>query len=146
MNRISKVLADTTSKMMFRTANISAVTEHSSNFRTIELTGDALKNATWSPGDKVQVRTVLAGGPRGPTPPSHGTKPRARPFSLPTPMAPGPDPAGSEPSSSDIPASSSGPGLRSTSTTSPGRSSSWATRRRLALSLPGNARTPMCNP
>ena len=57
MNRVSKILADTTSKMMFRTAEVRSVTEHSHNFRSIELTGDALKKATWSPGDKVQVRT-----------------------------------------------------------------------------------------
>jgi ferric-chelate reductase (NADPH) len=61
MNRVTKALADTTSRMLFRAAEVTAVAEHGAHFRTIELTGDALKKATWSVGDKIQVRTRPAG-------------------------------------------------------------------------------------
>ena len=57
MNRITKALSDTASRMFFLSSEVTAVTEHGSHFRSIELTGDGLKNATWNLGDKVQVRT-----------------------------------------------------------------------------------------
>lgn len=57
MNRITKALADTASKMLFRASVVTAVADHGAHFRSIVLTGDALAKATWSVGDKVQVRT-----------------------------------------------------------------------------------------
>ncbi|MGH9043742.1 MAG: siderophore-interacting protein [Acidimicrobiales bacterium] len=62
MTRIAKMIADTTSKMLFRNAEVIAVTDHGGNFRAIELAGDALRKATWTVGDKVQVRTDPAAG------------------------------------------------------------------------------------
>jgi ferric-chelate reductase (NADPH) len=61
MTRITKMLADTTSKVLFRNAEVTAVTDHAGNFREIELAGDALRKATWTVGDKVQVRTDPGG-------------------------------------------------------------------------------------
>ncbi len=57
MARITKMLADTTSRVLFRSAEVTEVTGHGENFRTIVLAGDALRKATWTVGDKVQVRT-----------------------------------------------------------------------------------------
>ena len=56
MKRVTKALADTTSKMLFRTCEVTAVAAHGAYFRSIELAGDALKNATWNVGDKIKVR------------------------------------------------------------------------------------------
>jgi ferric-chelate reductase (NADPH) len=61
MTRITKMLADTTSRMLFRNAAVTAVTDHGENFRVIELAGAALRKATWTVGDKAQVRTDPAG-------------------------------------------------------------------------------------
>jgi len=57
MNRLAKTLADTATRMFFRSAHVGAVTAHGTQFREIELTGDALRGVTWNVGDKVQVRT-----------------------------------------------------------------------------------------
>jgi ferric-chelate reductase (NADPH) len=57
MSRISKVLANTTTKMWFRSAEVTAVTAYGQSFRTIELSGDAFKKVTWRVGDKLQLRT-----------------------------------------------------------------------------------------
>ncbi len=62
MTRITKLLADTTSRVLFRTAEVTTVTELGARFRAIELTGDSLQGASWKVGDKVQVRTDLAAG------------------------------------------------------------------------------------
>jgi ferric-chelate reductase (NADPH) len=61
MTRITKMLADTTSRMLFRRAEVTAITDYGGNFRVIELTGDALRKGSWTVGDKVQVRTDPAG-------------------------------------------------------------------------------------
>jgi ferric-chelate reductase (NADPH) len=56
MSGLTKVIAEATSKMLFRAAEVVAVTEHGQRFRSIELSGEALKKATWQVGDKLQVR------------------------------------------------------------------------------------------
>ena len=61
MSRITKMLADTTSRMLFRSAEVTAITDHGADFRVIELAGDSLRKATWTVGDKAQVRTDPAG-------------------------------------------------------------------------------------
>ncbi len=61
MTRITKVLADTTSRMLFRNAEVTAATDHRDNFRTIELAGDSLRKAIWTVGDKAQLRIDPAG-------------------------------------------------------------------------------------
>jgi len=61
MTRITKMLADTTSRMLFRNAEVTEVTEYGRNFRVIEMAGDALRKGSWTVGDKVQVRTDPAG-------------------------------------------------------------------------------------
>ena len=61
MTRITKMLADTTSRMLFRKAEVTVVTDHGVNFRVIELAGEALRRATWTVGDKAQLRTDPAG-------------------------------------------------------------------------------------
>jgi NADPH-dependent ferric siderophore reductase len=62
MTRITKMLADTTSRMLFRNAEVATVTDHGGSFRAIELVGDALRKASWTAGDKIQVRTDPAAG------------------------------------------------------------------------------------
>jgi ferric-chelate reductase (NADPH) len=57
VNLITKTLADTTARVLLRSSEITAATDHGPHFRSIELSGDGLKNATWVPGDKVQVRS-----------------------------------------------------------------------------------------
>ncbi len=59
--QLTRALADTTARVLLRSAEIAAVTDHGPHFRAIELRGDALKNATWVLGDKVQVRSKEAG-------------------------------------------------------------------------------------
>jgi ABC-2 type transport system permease protein len=59
--RRTRTVADTTAKILHKTAVITAVGDHGPHLRTIELQGDALKNATWMPGHKIQVRTQPAG-------------------------------------------------------------------------------------
>lgn len=61
MNRITKALADTTSKVLFRASEVTAVVDVAPDLRSIELSGEALRKATWQVGDKVQVRTGLDG-------------------------------------------------------------------------------------
>jgi len=61
MNRITKAFADTATRMFFRTGEVTAVTEHGASFRTIDVSGDALQDVSWSVGDKVQVRPDLDG-------------------------------------------------------------------------------------
>lgn len=61
MNLVTKTLADTTARVLLRSAKITAVTDHGPHFRSIELSGDGLRNATWVPGDKVQVRSNSVG-------------------------------------------------------------------------------------
>lgn len=57
MNRVTRALTDTATKVLFRTSEITAIADHGARFRSIELTGPALQKATWNVGDKVQVRT-----------------------------------------------------------------------------------------
>lgn len=57
MSRLTKAIADTAARRLFRTATITAVVDHGSRFRSIELTGDDLKTATFNVGDKIQIRT-----------------------------------------------------------------------------------------
>jgi hypothetical protein len=90
MNRLTKALADTASKILFRTAEVTAVAQLGTQFRSIELTGDALKKATWNVGDKIQIRTDPDGLTPGPTRPSRGTPLQVRRASWPTSMAAGP--------------------------------------------------------
>jgi ferric-chelate reductase (NADPH) len=59
--QLTKALADTTARVLLRSAEITAVTDHGPHFRAIELRGDGLRNATWVLGDKVQVRSRAAG-------------------------------------------------------------------------------------
>jgi NADPH-dependent ferric siderophore reductase len=47
-------------RLLMRPARVTGVTSLSENFRLIDFQGEALKNCTWSPGDKVQVK--LDGG------------------------------------------------------------------------------------
>lgn len=58
---LTKTLADTTARVLLRSAEITVVTDHGPHFRSIELGGPGLKNTTWVPGDKVQVRSRSAG-------------------------------------------------------------------------------------
>ena len=55
-NRITRAIADRASRLLARSCTVTAV-EDIGGHRSIELTGDALKRATWRPGDLVQVRT-----------------------------------------------------------------------------------------
>lgn len=57
MNRVTRALADTASKMLFRASEVTAVADLGSHVRSIELSGDALQKASWNVGDKIQVRT-----------------------------------------------------------------------------------------
>ncbi len=57
MSPITKTLGDVAARVAFRTAEVTAVTGHGPRFRSIELSGGALRGATWSLGDKLQVRT-----------------------------------------------------------------------------------------
>lgn len=43
-------------KLFTRQSRVDAIEELNSKFRLITLSGDALKNVTWTPGDKVQVQ------------------------------------------------------------------------------------------
>jgi ferric-chelate reductase (NADPH) len=61
MNLITRTLADTTSKILYRAAEITDVIDHSPHFRSIELRGEALQKVTWTPGDKIQVRAEPKG-------------------------------------------------------------------------------------
>jgi NADPH-dependent ferric siderophore reductase len=47
-------------RLLMRPARVTGVTSLSENFRLIGFQGEALKNCTWSPGDKVQLK--LDGG------------------------------------------------------------------------------------
>lgn len=61
MSRLSRALADTASRLLFRDAAVGAVVDHGAHFRSVEFTGDAVKGLTWSVGDKVQVRVAGEG-------------------------------------------------------------------------------------
>jgi NADPH-dependent ferric siderophore reductase len=50
----------TITRLLMRSAQVSSVTTLSENFRLIDLRGEALKAASWSPGDKIQIK--LDGG------------------------------------------------------------------------------------
>jgi NADPH-dependent ferric siderophore reductase len=69
MTPIGKTMGDLAARVAFRTAEVTAVTDHSANFRTIELEGEALQGVSWQAGDKLQVRTDPDGlAPRTYTP------------------------------------------------------------------------------
>lgn len=57
MSRLTRALSDTAAKLTFRDSEVTAVTELGTRFRSIELTGQALRHVTWHVGDKLQVRT-----------------------------------------------------------------------------------------
>jgi NADPH-dependent ferric siderophore reductase len=54
------LLERTITRLLMRPARVSGVTSLSDTFRLIELQGEALKDCTWLPGDKIQVK--LDGG------------------------------------------------------------------------------------
>ena len=74
MNRITKALVDTSTRVLFRRCEVTEIVDHGAQFRSIELTGAALTNATWNVGDKIQIRTDPDGlTPRTYTPTSWDT-------------------------------------------------------------------------
>jgi ferric-chelate reductase (NADPH) len=78
MKALAKTLTDAATRMICRTAEITAITDHSPNFRSIELVGNELRGVNWNVGDKLQIRTDPDGfAPRTYTPttwdPASGT-------------------------------------------------------------------------
>jgi NADPH-dependent ferric siderophore reductase len=74
MNRITKALVDTTTKVVFRDCEVTEIVDQGTQFRSIELTGKSLTKATWNVGDKIQIRTDPDGlSPRTYTPMSWDT-------------------------------------------------------------------------
>jgi ferric-chelate reductase (NADPH) len=56
MNLMTRTVAEAASKVFFRSAEITSVDDYGSHFRSIEISGEALKKASWALGDKLQVR------------------------------------------------------------------------------------------
>lgn len=46
----------TVTRLLMRPARVSAVAQISKNFRLIDFQGDALRECTWTPGDKLQIK------------------------------------------------------------------------------------------
>lgn len=61
MSRFTRALGNTMSRVLFTDAVVGEIVDHGPHFRSIELTGDDLRGATWNVGDKIQVRTQADG-------------------------------------------------------------------------------------
>lgn len=59
-SRQAGLIERTVTRLLMRPARVSAVAGLSEHFRLIDFAGEALKGASWSPGDKVQIK--LGGG------------------------------------------------------------------------------------
>ncbi len=57
MPRLTNVVADRATRLLTREVVVNSVTDLTPHFRRIDLTGEPLHGASWSPGQKVQVRT-----------------------------------------------------------------------------------------
>jgi len=61
VNLMTKTVTAAASKVLFRSAEITSVVDYAPHFRSIEISGEALKKASWALGDKLQVRTDQSG-------------------------------------------------------------------------------------
>ena len=55
MSTVKKLLGDTLGKLIFREAAVAGVRAIGASFRLLDLSGDGLRGAPFTPGDKVQV-------------------------------------------------------------------------------------------
>jgi NADPH-dependent ferric siderophore reductase len=56
-NSLIRTVSDIAVNRLFRTASVASVEDPAPGYRTIDLTGDALRGVDWVPGQKVQIRT-----------------------------------------------------------------------------------------